>query len=94
MQQAKGPISEKMFPPHIMMRGYDFTCPFLFILLSGRIPLYVPLLYLIKKSLNSLIYNRLRIKALFVRAKGLEPIRTKAPDPKSGLATNYNTPAP
>ncbi len=26
-----------------------------------------------------------------VRAKGLEPIRTKAPDPKSGLATNYNT---
>ena len=27
----------------------------------------------------------------FVRAKGLEPIRTKAPDPKSGLATNYNT---
>ena len=29
----------------------------------------------------------------FVRAKGLEPIRTKAPDPKSGLATNYNTPA-
>ena len=48
----------------------------------------------LKKSLNSLIYNRLRIKALFVRAKGLEPIRTKAPDPKSGLATNYNTPAP
>ena len=29
--------------------------------------------------------------AIFVRAKGLEPIRTKAPDPKSGLATNYNT---
>ncbi len=28
-----------------------------------------------------------------VRVKGLEPIRTKAPDPKSGLATNYNTPA-
>ena len=27
----------------------------------------------------------------FVRAKGREPIRTKAPDPKSGLATNYNT---
>lgn len=26
-----------------------------------------------------------------MRAKGLEPIRTKAPDPKSGLATNYNT---
>ncbi len=30
----------------------------------------------------------------FVRAKGLEPIRLTAPDPKSGLATNYNTPAP
>ena len=30
-------------------------------------------------------------RPLFVRAKGLEPIRTKAPDPKSGLATNYNT---
>ncbi len=29
--------------------------------------------------------------AFSVRAKGLEPIRTKAPDPKSGLATNYNT---
>ncbi len=28
-----------------------------------------------------------------VRAKGLEPIRLAAPDPKSGLATNYNTPA-
>ena len=29
----------------------------------------------------------------FVRAKGLESIRLSAPDPKSGLATNYNTPA-
>ncbi len=28
-----------------------------------------------------------------MRAKGLEPIRLTAPDPKSGLATNYNTPA-
>ena len=28
-----------------------------------------------------------------VRAKGLEPPRLPAPDPKSGLATNYNTPA-
>ena len=45
-----------------------------------------------KKNLKSLIYNDLRF--LEVRAKGLEPIRTKAPDPKSGLATNYNTPAP
>lgn len=30
-------------------------------------------------------------RSVIVRAKGLEPIRTKAPDPKSGLATNYNT---
>ena len=29
----------------------------------------------------------------FVRVKGLEPLRLSAPDPKSGLATNYNTPA-
>ena len=28
-----------------------------------------------------------------VRAGGLEPPRLAAPDPKSGLATNYNTPA-
>ena len=46
-----------------------------------------------KKSFNSLIFNQLRIKALFVRAKGLEPIRLSAPDPKSGLSTNFNTPA-
>ena len=32
-------------------------------------------------------------QALFVRVKGLEPIRRKAPDPKSGLSTNSNTPA-
>ena len=30
---------------------------------------------------------------LVVRAGGLEPPRLAAPDPKSGLATNYNTPA-
>ena len=40
-----------------------------------------------------MIYNQLRIKALFVRAKGIEPIRLSAPDPKSGLSTNFNTPA-
>ena len=40
-----------------------------------------------------MIYNQLRIKALFVRAKGIEPIRLTAPDPKSGLSTNFNTPA-
>ena len=28
-----------------------------------------------------------------VRVKGLEPIRREAPDPKSGLSTNSNTPA-
>ena len=28
-----------------------------------------------------------------MRVKGLEPLRREAPDPKSGLATNYNTPA-
>ena len=28
-----------------------------------------------------------------MRVKGLEPIRRKAPDPKSGLSTNSNTPA-
>ena len=28
-----------------------------------------------------------------VRAKGIEPIRLTAPDPKSGLSTNFNTPA-
>ena len=46
-----------------------------------------------EKSLNSLIVNHLRVKALFVRAKGLEPLHRKAPDPKSGLSTNFNTPA-
>ena len=40
-----------------------------------------------------MICNHLRIKALFVRAKGIEPIRLSAPDPKSGLSTNFNTPA-
>ncbi len=37
--------------------------------------------------------NRSRIKALFVRAKGLEPPRLSALDPKSSAATNYATPA-
>ena len=37
--------------------------------------------------------ERLMTSPFFVRAKGLEPIRLAAPDPKSGLATNYNTPA-
>ena len=55
--------------------------------------LYLSCTSLKQKSSNSLIYNQLRIKALFVRAKGIEPIRLSAPDPKSGLSTNFNTPA-
>ena len=31
--------------------------------------------------------------SFFVRAKGLEPPRRKAPDPKSGTSTNSATPA-
>ena len=31
--------------------------------------------------------------SLFVRLKGLEPLRREAPDPKSGVATNYTTAA-
>ena len=42
-------------------------------------------------TIKSLLIKRLT--GIFVRAKGLEPIRLTAPDPKSGLATNYNTPA-
>ena len=30
---------------------------------------------------------------VFVRLKGLEPPRREAPDPKSGVATNYTTAA-
>lgn len=37
--------------------------------------------------------NQMIKRAFLVRMKGLEPIRLTAPDPKSGLATNYNTPA-
>ena len=29
----------------------------------------------------------------FVRAKGLEPSHREAPDPKSGVSTNFTTPA-
>ena len=42
-----------------------------------------------KKKSNSLIINGLDFLA--VRAKGLEPPRLTAPDPKSGAATNYAT---
>ena len=34
-----------------------------------------------------------KAESFFVRAKGIEPIRLSAPDPKSGLSTNFNTPA-
>ena len=34
-----------------------------------------------------------RVGFFVVRAKGIEPIRLSAPDPKSGLSTNFNTPA-
>ena len=42
-----------------------------------------------KKKSKSLIINGLDF--LSVRAKGLEPPRLTAPDPKSGAATNYAT---
>ncbi len=32
-------------------------------------------------------------EGFFVRAKGLEPPRLAAPDPKSGTSTNFATPA-
>ena len=35
----------------------------------------------------------MKTESFFVRAKGIEPIRLAAPDPKSGLSTNFNTPA-
>ena len=35
----------------------------------------------------------MRLSFSQVRAKGIEPIRLSAPDPKSGLSTNFNTPA-
>ena len=34
-----------------------------------------------------------KVRPLFVRAKGIEPIRLTALDPKSSLSTNFNTPA-
>lgn len=33
------------------------------------------------------------VPTVFVRMKGLEPPRLSAPDPKSGVATNYTTSA-
>ena len=34
-----------------------------------------------------------KTKELFVREKGLEPSRLSAPEPKSGVYTNFTTPA-
>ena len=45
--------------------------------------------FLIKKKTNLLNFNKL--VSSWVRAKGLEPPRLTAPDPKSGAATNYAT---
>ena len=42
-----------------------------------------------KKKSNLLII--IKLDFLSVRAKGLEPPRLTAPDPKSGAATNYAT---
>ncbi len=39
---------------------------------------------------NELIWISTRY---WVRATGIAPIRLSAPDPKSGLSTNFNTPA-
>ena len=39
------------------------------------------------------VYEGAAPPVLIVRVKGLEPIRLAAPDPKSGLSTNSNTPA-
>ncbi|CEN41881.1 hypothetical protein CCYN74_80073 [Capnocytophaga cynodegmi] len=44
-----------------------------------------------KKRFKMFIFNI--IKRLFVRVKGLEPPRREAPDPKSGVSTNFTTPA-
>ena len=36
---------------------------------------------------------RMTGEVCFVRVKGLEPPRLAAPDPKSGVSTNFTTPA-
>lgn len=61
------------------------------------------LVNIILKSFVKKLYNSLRTKerdypfrriaSLCVRLKGLEPPRLSAPDPKSGVATNYTTAA-
>ncbi len=39
------------------------------------------------------IKKLLKIKSFFVRVIGLEPTHREAPDPKSGVSTNFTTPA-
>ena len=38
-----------------------------------------------------LYYNNITPSILLVRLIGLEPTRRKAPDPKSGVSTNFTT---
>ena len=49
----------------------------------------------IKKSLKTCSFSEIFVNQPFrvVRLKGLEPPRREAPDPKSGVATNYTTAA-
>ncbi len=49
----------------------------------------------IKKSLKTYSFSGICLKLRYfkVRMKGLEPPRLSAPDPKSGVATNYTTSA-
>jgi hypothetical protein len=42
-----------------------------------------------KKTAQKIVW----FSVYFVRAKGIEPIRLPALDPKSSLSTNFNTPA-
>ena len=46
---------------------------------------------LFEKKSETILFRR--IASLCVRLKGLEPPRLSAPDPKSGVATNYTTAA-
>ena len=46
-----------------------------------------------QKKKSHQLYDSHIVSNSSVRAKGIEPIRLSAPDPKSGLSTNFNTPA-
>lgn len=47
----------------------------------------------ISKKTKTLTADIQQIKVLFVRVIGLEPTHLTAPDPKSGVSTNFTTPA-